>query len=823
MSNSIPSRTRVVIIGGGVVGCSVAYHLAHLGYTDVVLLERKKLTSGTTWHAAGLIGQMRASQNLTQMVKYSGDLYEKLELETGVATGFRRSGSVSLATNEERFIEFKRNASLAKVHGVDVHVLSPSELESKIDLFNLDDIVGGVWIPKDGKGDPANIAMSLAKGARNLGVQIFEDVKVTAINKEDGRITGVVTDQGDIQSEIVVNCGGMWAREVGLMVGANVPLHACEHYYALTSPLKGLGDMPTVRVPDESAYYKEDAGKILIGLFEPHAKPWGQNGIPEDFCFDQIPDDLDHMMPYLELAMNRLPAMEKLGLETFFNGPESFTPDDSFQMGECPEVKNLFVAAGFNSIGIQAAGGAGKYMAEWIVGGEPPCDLWEVDVRRMQPFQNNKIYLANRVSESLGYLYENHFPYHQFSTGRGLRRSPLHQFFTDRGACYGEVAGWERPNWFVSPEDLERGVEAKYEYSWGKQNWFDYHRAEHMAIRETVGMYEMLSFSKIRVKGTDAMDYLQYICANDVDVTIGKIVYTQWLNRKAGIEADVTITRLAKNDYLIVGGSMCANRDMNWLEKNLPEGANCAFFDATNSENCLAVMGPNSRDLLQSLTDYDLSHQNMPFGSTCQMELGMANVRAHRLTYVGELGWEIYFPIEYSEYVAELLVEKGQEFSLKLCGMHSVDSCRTEKAYRHFGHDITDEDHVLEAGLGFAVKVGKKSSKFGQFIGCNAFVEKKEKGPERRLMQFLLDDPEIMLYHNEPILRNGEVVSFLTSGSYGHALGASVGLGYIDCEAGASDEEILSDVYTLEVAGEVQTAKVSLKPMFDPGNTKIRV
>jgi len=823
MSNSIPSRTRVVIIGGGVVGCSVAYHLAHLGYTDVVLLERKKLTSGTTWHAAGLIGQMRASQNLTQMVKYSGDLYEKLEAETGVATGFRRSGSISLATNEERFTEFKRNASLAKVHGVDVHVLSPNELESKIDLFNLDDIVGGVWIPKDGKGDPANIAMSLAKGARNLGVQIFEDVKVTAINKEDGRITGVVTDQGDIQSEIVVNCGGMWAREVGLMAGANVPLHACEHYYALTSPLKGLGDMPTVRVPDESAYYKEDAGKILIGLFEPHAKPWGQNGIPEDFCFDQIPDDLDHMMPYLELAMSRLPAMEKLGLETFFNGPESFTPDDSFQMGECPEVKNLFVAAGFNSIGIQAAGGAGKYMAEWIVGGEPPCDLWEVDVRRMQPFQNNKIYLANRVSESLGYLYENHFPYHQFSTGRGLRRSPLHQFFTDRGACYGEVAGWERPNWFVSPEDLERGVEAKYEYSWGKQNWFDYHRAEHMAIRETVGMYEMLSFSKIRVKGTDAMDYLQYICANDVDVTIGKIVYTQWLNRKAGIEADVTITRLAKNDYLIVGGSMCANRDMNWLEKNLPEGANCAFFDATNSENCLAVMGPNSRNLLQSLTDYDLSHKNMPFGSTCQMELGMANVRAHRLTYVGELGWEIYFPIEYSEYVAELLVEKGQEFSLKLCGMHSVDSCRTEKAYRHFGHDITDEDHVLEAGLGFAVKVGKKSSKFGQFIGCNAFVEKKEKGPERRLMQFLLDDPEIMLYHNEPILKNGEVVSFLTSGSYGHALGASVGLGYIDCEAGASDEEVLSNVYTLEVAGEVQTAKVSLKPMFDPGNTKIRV
>ncbi|HIL20186.1 MAG TPA: FAD-dependent oxidoreductase, partial [Candidatus Thioglobus sp.] len=814
---------RVVIIGGGVVGCSVAYHLAHLGYTDVVLLERKKLTSGTTWHAAGLIGQLRATQNLTQMVKYSGNLYEKLEAETGVATGFRRSGSISLATNEERFTEFKRNASLAKVHGVDAHILCPSELKSKIDLFNLDDVVGGVWIPRDGKGDPANIAMALAKGAKNLGVKIFEDVKVTAIHKDHGRITGVTTDQGDIQSEIVVNCGGMWAREVGLMAGANVPLHACEHYYALTSPVENLGDMPTVRVPDESAYYKEDAGKILIGLFEPHAKPWGQNGIPEDFCFDQIPDDLEHMMPYLELAMNRLPVMEKLGLETFFNGPESFTPDDSFQMGECPEVRNFYVAAGFNSIGIQAAGGAGKYMAEWIVGGEPPCDLWEVDVRRMQPFQNNKTYLANRVSESLGYLYENHFPYHQFSTGRGLRRSPLHQFFTDHGACYGEVAGWERPNWFVSPEDLEKGVEAKYEYSWDKQNWFDYHRQEHMAIRESVGMYEMLSFSKIRVKGVDAMDYLQYICANDVDVPIGKIVYTQWLNNKGGIEADVTITRLAKDDYLVVGGAMCANRDMNWLERNLPDGANCAFFDATNSENCLAIMGPNSRDLLQSLTDYDLSHENMPFASTCQMELGMANVRAHRLTYVGELGWEIYFPIEYSEYVAELLVEKGQEFSLKLCGMHAVDSCRTEKTYRHFGHDITDEDNVLEAGLGFAVKTGKNPSKFGIFIGHQAVLEKKEKGLEKRLMQFLLDDPEAMLYHNEPILKNGEVVSFLTSGSYGHALGAAVGLGYINCNPGASDEEILNDSYTLEVAGEVQSVRVSLVSMFDPKNTKIRV
>jgi 4-methylaminobutanoate oxidase (formaldehyde-forming) len=487
MSDSFPKNAQIVIIGGGVMGCSLAYHLAKLGQSDVVLLERKQLTSGTTWHAAGLVGQMRASQNLTQMVKYSGDLYETLEKETGMATGFRRSGSIGLATNVERFEEFKRNSSLAKVHGVDIHLLNRDELRDKIDLFNLDDVVGGVWVPRDGKGDPANIAMSLAKGARNNGVKIFEDVKVTAITKNNGRVTGVETTEGSVQADIVVNCGGMWAREVGLMAGANVPLHACEHYYALTSPVDNLGDMPTVRVPDECAYYKEDAGKVLIGLFEPDAKPWGQNGISEDFCFDQIPDDLEHMMPYLEMAMSRLPVLESVGLETFFNGPESFTPDDNFHLGECPELKNLYVAAGFNSIGIQAAGGAGKYLAEWVVGGEPPCDLWEVDIRRMQPFQNNKIYLANRVSETLGYLYENHYPYHQFKTARGLRRSPLYQFFKDRGACFGEVAGWERPNWFVPEAEREKGIEAKYEYSWGKQNWFDYHRAEHMAIREKIG------------------------------------------------------------------------------------------------------------------------------------------------------------------------------------------------------------------------------------------------------------------------------------------------------------------------------------------------
>lgn len=821
MSDKFPKHAQAVIIGGGVVGCSVAYHLAKLGYDDVVLLERKKLTSGTTWHAAGLVGQMRSSLNLTQMVKYSGNLYESLEAETGMATGYRRTGSVSLATNKERLTEFKRNASLAKVHGVDVQILTPNELKEKVGLFNLDDIVGGAWIPKDGRADPSNVAMALAKGAKNNGVKIFEDVKVTGINKEDGKVTGVKTDLGEIHSSVVVNCGGMWAREIGKMAGVSVPLHACEHFYVLTSSVPNLGDMPVVRVPDESAYYKEDTGKVLIGLFEPNAKPWGQDGIPDDFCFDQIPDDLEHCMPYLELAMKRLPIIENLGIETLFNGPESFTPDDNFQIGESPELDNFYVAAGFNSIGIQAAGGAGKYLAEWIIGKEPPCDLWEVDIRRNEPFQNNKVYLASRVKETLGYLYDNHFPYHQYKTARGLRKTPLYQFFKDRGACFGEVAGWERANWFV-PIDLLGKVEPEYEYSWGKQNWFKYQKIEQKAIRESVGMYEMSSYAKIRVKGSDAMDYLQMVCANDIDVPIGKIVYTQWLNNNGCIEADVTVTRLDLDDYLIISGTICLNRDMHWLRKNMPKDADCSLFDATSSEGCIAIMGPNSRKLLQSLTDTDLSNESFPFGSVQNFEIGMATVRAHRITYVGELGWELYFPIEFSNYVAELIDLNGEKFGLKQCGMHTVDSCRLEKAYRHFGHDITDEDHVIEAGLGFAVKLDKEPSRFGKFIGYDSVKTKKNSGPEMRIMQFLLANPDLMLYHNEPILKNGEIIGHLSSGSYSHTLGGAVGLGYVKCLPNQSDKEIMSADYAIEVEGVIEKASYSLRPMYDPLNKKIR-
>jgi len=513
--------------------------------------------------------------------------------------------------------------------------------------------------------------------------------------------------------------------------------------------------------------------------------------------------------------------MENLGIETLFNGPESFTPDDNFQIGESPELKNFYVAAGFNSIGIQAAGGAGKYLAEWIINGEPPCDLWEVDIRRNQPFQNNKTYLANRVTETLGYLYDNHYPYHQYETARGLRKTPLYEFYKDRGACFGEVAGWERANWFV-PKEMIGKAEAKYEYSWGRQNWFEFQKLEQQAIRESVGVYEMSSYAKIRVKGTDAMDYLQMICANDVDIEIGRLVYTQWLNHKGGIEADVTVSRIDKDDFLIVSGTMCLNRDMHWLRKNMPKNANCSLFDATSSEGCLAIMGPNSRDLIQSLTDTDMSNESFPFANVHNIEIGMANVRAHRITYVGELGWELYFPIEFSNYVAELIDSVGEKYSLRYCGMHTIDSCRIEKAYRHFGHDITDEDHVIDAGLGFAVKLQKTPSKFGKFIGYEAVEAKQATGYEKRIMQFLLSNPELMLYHNEPIFKNGDIVGYLTSGTYSHTLEGAVGLGYVACLPNESHEDILNAEYSIEVEGVIEKAKASLKPMYDPLNKKIR-
>ena len=812
----LPQSARVVIIGGGVVGCSVAYHLAKMGWKDVVLLERKQLTSGTTWHAAGLIGQLRAGQNMTKLAKYSAELYKGLEAETGVATGLRQGGSVSAALTEERREELFRQAAMARAFGVPVEELSPAEVKEKYEHINLDGVTGGVWLPTDGQADPANIALALAKGARQNGALIRERVKVTGLKRAGRRVTGVDwiaddgSDQGHIACEMIVNCAGMWGHEVGRMAGVNVPLHACEHFYIVTEAIEGLKQMPVLRVPDECAYYKEDAGKMLLGAFEPHSKPWGMDGIPDSFEFDQLPEDFDHFEPILEAACNRLPMLAEAGIHTFFNGPESFTPDDAYHLGLAPEMDNVWVACGFNSIGIQSAGGAGHALSQWMDSGEKPFDLGDVDVSRMQPFQGNKHYLFERSKETLGLLYADHFPYLQKRTARGVRRTPFHQHLLDQGAVMGEAAGWERANWFAN-----EGQEREYKYSWKRQNWFGNAAAEHKAIRENVGMYDMSSFGKLRVEGPDAEAFLNYVGGGDYSVPVGKIVYTQFLNNRGGIEADVTVTRLSETAYLVVTPAATRLADQTWMMRHKGD-FNVVITDVTAGEGVLAVMGPNARKLLQKVSPNDFSNEVNPFGTAQEIELGMGLARAHRVTYVGELGWEIYVSADMAGHAFETLWEAGQDMGLKLCGMHMMDSCRIEKGFRHFGHDITCEDHVLEAGLGFAVKTGKPD-----FVGRDAVLRKKETGLKTRMVQFRLTDPEPLLYHNEPVVRDGEIVSYLSSGNYGHTLGGAIGMGYVPCE-GETAEQLLASSYEIDVAGTRVAAEVSLRPMYDPKGARAK-
>ncbi|MCF6305403.1 MAG: FAD-dependent oxidoreductase [Rhodobacteraceae bacterium] len=805
----LPKHSRAIIIGGGVAGASVAYHLAKLGWKDVILLERKRLTSGTTWHAAGLIGQLRASANMTRLAKYTQELYFNLEAETGVATGIKRNGSITVALTEARREEIYRGASMARAFGVEVEEISPSEAKNRYPHLNISDVKAAIYLPKDGQGDPANITHAMAKGARQNGVQIFENVKVTNIKTKAGRVASVTVEQNDEITEItcdhIVNCAGMWARDVGDMVGATIPLHACEHFYIVTEPIENLTQLPVLRVPDECSYYKEDAGKILLGAFEPVAKPWGMNGIPEDFEFDQLPEDFDHFEPILEKAIARMPLLENAGIHTFFNGPESFTPDDRYYLGETPECQNFWVCCGFNSVGIQSAGGAGMALAQWMQDGAPPFDLWDVDIRRVQPFQKNRRYLKERVTESLGLLYADHFPYRQPVTSRGIRRSPIHQYLLDRGAVMGESSGWERANWFASS-----GQKAEYQYSWKRQNWFENAAREHHAIRNDVGMFDMTSFGKIRVEGRDAAAFLQRLCANQMDVPAGKITYTQMLNERGGIESDLTVTRLSETAFLLVVPGATLQRDLAWLRRHLTVEF-VVITDVTAAECVFAIMGPNARKLMQKISPNDFSNASHPFGMAKEIEIGMGLARAHRVTYVGELGWEIYSPTDQAAHIFETIDAAG----VTLCGLHVLDSCRLEKAYRHFGHDITDEDHILEAGLGFAVKTDK------DFIGRDAVLKKRESGLNTQLVQFILNDPEPLLYHNEPILRDGKIIGHLSSGNYGHHLGAAIGLGYVPCK-GQSAADILASNYEIEIAGQHHAARASLKPLYDPKSTRIR-
>ena len=814
MEKKLPSSAQVVIVGGGVIGCSVAYHLTKLGFTDVVLLERRTLTCGTTWHAAGLVPTLRASYNMSMLAKYSADLYQQLEAETGQATGFVRNGSLTIATNKERLAEIKRGASMAKVAGFPCDFISPEQAAHIWPLLNTDDVLGAIHLPMDGVTNPVDVTQALAKGARLGGAKIFENTKVLDLKMHGGKATGVITEHGDIDCEYVVNCAGMWAREFGKKAGVNVPLHAAEHFYVVTENIPELQlGLPTLRDMDGYCYYKADAGKLLVGMFEPHAKPWGMQGIPEDFYFDQLPEDFDHLEPYLMAAMHRVPILEKTGLQLFFNGPESFTPDDRYHLGEAPELKNYFVAAGFNSIGIQSAGGAGKMLAQWIAKGHAPADLWDVDIRRNMPFQNAQRYLYDRTTESLGLLYETHYPFKQFKTARGVRRSVLYAQLEAQGAVFGVENGWERANWFA-----DKGQDAAYQYSFGRQNWFDNNAREHQSVRNDVGVIDQSSFSKYQIEGPDAAVFLNRLCTNNVDVTIGRIIYSQWLNERGGIEADVTITRLTADKYLVVSGVSCQTRDMAWLAHHQAQ-YQVVVTDMTSAYAVITVMGPKSRATLSKLSQTDFSHQQFPFGRSKDVDMHYAIVRASRITYVGELGWELYIPTEYAPSVYDAVMQAGAEFNIRPYGYHTMNSLRIEKCYRHWGHDITDQDTPLESGLAFTCNFKKE----GGFIGKEALLKQQASGTQhKRLVNFLFEEPLPLCYHEEPIYANGEIVGRTTGAMFGHTVGATVALGYISSKQNITEEWIASAGFEIEVECQRYKVQASVDAFYDPKMQKIR-
>jgi 4-methylaminobutanoate oxidase (formaldehyde-forming) len=818
MSESLPTQASAVIIGGGVTGASVAYHLARLGWQDVILLERQQFASGTTWHAAGLIGTMRANESHARLCEYSMRLLEELEAETGQSTGFRQVGSLSIAHSTDRFEELRRVGSMNNAFGVTrVDTVTVEEIGNLFPLIETSGLLGGTWVAHDGKGSPIDVTMAFVKGARGRGARCVEGVQVLEVMEANGKVTGVRTDQGTIGTDFVVNAAGMWARQLGQQNRVNVPLHACEHYYAVTEKNPAFTpDLPVLRDHDKCAYYREDAGALLVGAFEPNAVPWGQKGIPPDFSFTELPGHTDEqLLPVLEDAMERVPVLAQVGWRTFFCGPESFTPDDQFHVGEVPNLRGYFVACGLNSVGVQSSGGLGKACAEWMHYGHAPIDLWGNDIRRVYPFMGTQHFIEERVSETLGLLYARHYPHRQFATSRDVRHSPVHERHVDAGARFGQVAGWERPNWYAHD-----GQDVPYDMSFGKPDWFSYWAGEHTAAREAVALFDQSSFSKYLVKGRDACSALQRICTANIDVEPGRLVYTLWLNERGGIEADLTVFRIDEQTFWIISGAAVTHKDLDWLNRNIDADAHCFVHDMTNAYAVFGVMGPNALDLLQPLVNIELAADRFAFGDTRETEIGYAPVRLARVSYVGERGWEVYVPVDMARQVFDRLVDAGGAHGLRLAGMHALDSCRIEKKFLHFGHDIGDEDTPLEAGLGFVCAMDKNPP----FIGRDAIAKQRETKAHlrKRLVQFTLQDPETMLYHHEPIMRDGEIVGFLTSGNYGHTLGASVGLGYVRDDDAITRELLEGSRWTIDVGGVAVPATASLGALYDPRGLRMR-
>ena len=812
----IPSSAQVVIIGGGIIGCSTAYHLARMGVRDIVLLERAKLTSGSTWHAAGLVGQLRTSANVTQLLKYSVELYDRLEKETGQATGWKRNGGLRLACNAERLTEIKRQATTAHSFGLEMHVLSPAEAKALWPIMDASDVVGAAFLPTDGQVNPSDLAQALAKGARMHGVKIIEECPVTGFELKGGRVNAVNTAHGTIHVEKVVNCAGQWARHIGRQAGVNVPLISVQHQYIITEPMEGVPkNLPTLRDPDRLIYFKEDVGGLVMGGYEPDPIPWAEIGIPDGFEFQLLDDNWDHFDQHMKQALARVPALEKAGIKQMINGPESFTPDGNFILGEAPEVRGFFVGAGFNAFGIASAGGAGRALAEWVAAGEPPMDLWPVDIHRFSRHHRSDDWVRTRTLEAYGKHYTMAWPFEEYRSGRPLRVSPLYQRLQDQGACFGEKMGWERPNWFAPA-----GVDAKDVYTYGRQNWFAQVGKEHQACRERVALFDQTSFAKFMLVGKDAERALQWVCANDVGKPPGRLTYTQMLNARGGIECDLTIARLSPTEYYIVTGTGFATHDFSWIEHNLPTDCiDAKLIDVTSAFCVLALMGPRARDVLAAVTRDDVSNAAFPFGACRNIDIGGATVRALRVTYVGELGWELHIPVEFAASVYNRLMETGKQHGIANAGYRAIESLRLEKGYRAWGADIGPDHTPLEAGLGWAVKLAKDIS----FLGRDALLAQRAQLLRKRLACFTVDNSEVVLLGRETIYRDGERVGWLSSGGWGYTVGKNIGFGYVRHETGVDDAMLNSGKYELEVATGRTNCSIALEPLYDPRALRVKV
>jgi len=814
MTKAFPSQAQYVVIGGGIVGCSTAYHLARDHKADVVVLERDRLTSGSTWHAAGLVGQLRSSAAITQLLRYSVELYSGLDAETGLATGWKASGGLRLARRPERMIEFKRQATTAHSFGLEMHLLSPDEIKRMWPPMETSDLAGGSFMPSDGQANPSDITQSLAKGARMHGAQIREQTVVTGFVVKDGRVTGVETDQGTILCDKVVCCCGMWSKEVAGLAGVSVPLQAVQHQYIVTEPIDGVTpDLATVRDPDCLTYFKEEVGGLVLGGYEQNPKAWLPGRIPDGFSFQLLDDDWDHFEQHMARALERVPALENAGVKSMTNGPESFTPDGTFMIGEAPEVAGFFVGAGFNAFGIAAGGGAGRALAEWVVHGEQPADLWSVDIRRFSGLHRDDDWVRERTLEAYGKHYAMGFPHEEYVSGRPRLTSPLYDRMAEAGASFGSKLGWERPNWFAA-----QGESPQDEPSFGRANWFDAVGREHEACRERVALFDQSSFAKFEISGSDAAQALDWICANDVSKPPGRLTYTQMLNSRGGIECDLTVARLDDDRFYLVTGTGFRTHDSAWIRQNANSGADVVLDDVTEQWGTLSLFGPKARDTLGAVTDDDISHKGFPFATWRDIAIAGHKVRALRVTYVGELGWELHMPIGAMADVYDALRAAGDPHGLAHAGYRAIESLRLEKGYRAWGADITPSDTPFEAGLGWAVKLKTNID----FLGRDATRETASRPLGKQLACFTVDDPEIMLNGRETIFRNGGIVGYITSAGWGYTVGRNIGYGYVRNEEGVDDAFLSSGDYELEVACERVPCTIHLEALYDPDMSRIK-